>query len=183
MKTALILFAATTTAFAQQNFDFKLLDKIGVNASESTNITLDGDTLKLASNFLGDDKSSVKSLVNNLKGIYVRTWEFAKAGQYDPADLAPVRAYLKTLQWTKIVDVKEADETSEIYLQPLPNNQLGGLAIVSAEPKEVSVVFISGVLNMSDVGKLSGNLGIPDMKLDHGGKKSESSKSDSPRKD
>ena len=94
------------------------------------------------------------------------------------ADLAPLRAYLKTLQWSKIVDTKDADQTSQIYLQPLPGNKLGGLAIVSAQPKEVTVVFISGVLNMSDVGKLSGNLGIPDIQLNTDGKKSDNPKKD-----
>jgi hypothetical protein len=172
MKTALILFAAIP-AFAQQNFDFKLLDKLGANATGSTNITLEGDTLKLATSFLGDDTGSLK----NLTGVYVRSYEFAKAGQYNEADLAPLRAYLKTLQWTKVVDVKETDETSEIYVHVLPNNRLGGLAIVSAEAKEVTVVFIAGALNMSDVGKLSG-LGIPDIGLEHGGKKSDDSKKD-----
>jgi hypothetical protein len=167
MKKALILLIAAIPALAQQNFDFKSLDKLGANAKESTNITLEGDTLKLATSFLGDDKSALKSLT----GVYVRTFEFAKPGQYKEADLAPLRAYLKTLQWTKIVDSKESDETSEIYLQALPNNRLGGLAIISAEPKEVAIVFISGVMSMSDLGKLSGNLGIPNITLDHGGKK------------
>jgi hypothetical protein len=88
MRTVLILFAAVIPAFAQQNFDFKLLDKLGAKATASTNITLDGDTLKLASNFLGDDKDSVKSLVKNLKGIFIRTFEFAQPGQYDPAGLS-----------------------------------------------------------------------------------------------
>jgi hypothetical protein len=182
MKTALVLFTATLFAaaipsFAQQSFDFKSLDKLAANATGSTNITLEGDTLKLATSFLGNDKDA-PAFLKNLKGVYVRNFEFAKEGQYDPADLAPLRAYIKTLKWTKIVDVKEATETSEIYLQPLPNNQLGGLAIVSAEPTEVAVVFISGVLNMSDIGKLSGNLGIPDIKLNHDGKKSENPKKD-----
>ena len=54
MKTTLILFAATFSAFAQQSFDFKLLDKLGANAKESTNITLDGNTLKMATNLIGD---------------------------------------------------------------------------------------------------------------------------------
>jgi hypothetical protein len=177
MKTALILLAAAISALAQQKFDFKSLDKLGANATESTNITLEGDTLKLATSFLGDDSGSLK----NLTGVYVRSFEFAKTGQYNEADLAPLRAYLKTLQWPKIVDVKEADETSEIYLYPLPNNRLGGLAIVSAEPKEVTVVFISGVLNMSDIGKLGGTLGIPELPsaiLNHDGKKSGDSKKD-----
>jgi hypothetical protein len=42
----------------------------------------------------------------------------------------------------------------------------------------VTVVFISGVLNMSDLGKLSGNLGIPDIQLNNDGKKSDNSKKD-----
>lgn len=173
MKTALILLTATL-ALAQQGFDFKSLDKLGANATESTNITLEGDTLKLATSFLGDDKGPLR----NLTGVYVRSFEYAKPGQYKDADLAPLRAYIKTLQWTKIVDVKEATETSEIYLHPLPNNQLGGLAIVAAEPKEVTVVFIAGVLNMSDLGKLSGNLGIPNIELNHDGKRSDNQKKD-----
>ena len=173
MKTALLLLTAIP-AFAQQSFDFKSLDKLGVNATESTNITLEGDTLKLATSFLGDDKGPLR----NLTGVYVRSFEYAQPGQYKEADLAPLRAYIKTLKWTKIVDVKDAGETSEIYLYPLPNNQLGGLAIVSSEPKEVTVVFIAGVLNMSDLGKLSGNLGIPNIELNHDGKKSDNQKKD-----
>ena len=169
MKKALILLMAAIPAVAQQSFDFKSLDKLGANAKESTNITLEGDTLKLATSLLGDEKSFFK----NLTGVYVRSFEFVKPGQYKEADLAPLRAYLKTLQWTKIVDAKDGGETSEIYLQALPNNRLGGLAIISAEPKEVAIVFISGVMNMSDIGKLSGTLGIPDITLDHGGKKSD----------
>ena len=180
MKTASVLFTATLfaaaaiPAFAQQSFDFKSLDKLGANATESTNITLEGDTLKLAASFLGDDKGPLR----NLTGVYVRSFEFAKEKQYDPADLAPLRAYIRTLNWTKIVDVKEADGISEVYLHTLPNNQLGGLAVVTAEPKELTVVFIAGVFNLNDVGKLSGNLGIPDIKLNHAGKKS-----DNPQKD
>ncbi|HEX4277351.1 MAG TPA: DUF4252 domain-containing protein [Bryobacteraceae bacterium] len=171
MNKVLILAAAAVTAFAQQGFDFKVLDKLGANATESTNITLDGNTLKLASAFLGDDKD-VKDVVKNLKGIYIRSFEFAKSGQYKEADLAPLRAYLKSPRWNKIVDVKETDETSEIYLLPLANGQLGGLAIISAEPKELTVVFIEGVLNMDDIGKLSGNMGIPEINLPKDEKKS-----------
>jgi len=162
MKRALLLLMTAIPAFAQ-GFDIKLLDKLGANAKESTNITLEGDTLKMASNFLGNDDSSFKSLLRNLKGIYVRSFEFDKSGQYNQADLAPLRTYLKAAHWIKIVDVKEAKETSEIYLQPLPNDRLGGLAIISAESLEVTVVLINGAMNMSDIGKLSGNMGIPDL--------------------
>ncbi len=174
MKIAFLLLAAAIPALAQQKFDFKSLDTLGANAKESTNIGLEGDTLKLATSFLGDDKSAFR----NLTGVYVRAFEYAKAGQYKDADLEPVRAYIRSLQWTKIVDVKESGEKTEIYLQALPNNRLGGLAIVSAEEKEVTVVFISGSMDMADLGKLRGDLGLPDMTISHGGKKAEDQKKD-----
>jgi hypothetical protein len=164
MKSALILMVAAIPALAQQTFDFKLLDRLGANAKGSTNITLDGNMLKLAANFLGNGEDSVKSLIRGLTGVYVRSYQFDRPGQYAEADLEPLRAYLRSGQWSKIVDVKEATkEASEIYVQALPNDRLGGVVIISAESKEVSVVFISGVMNASDVAKLSGNLGIPDL--------------------
>lgn len=164
MKSAFILLAAAIPALAQQNFDFKLLDKLGANAKSSTNITLDGNLLKLAANFLGSGEDSIKSVIRGLTGVYVRSYEFDRPGQYVEADLEPLRAYLRSGQWSKVVDVKEATkEASEIYVQALPNDRLGGVVIISAESKEVSVVFISGVMNASDVAKLSGNLGIPDL--------------------
>lgn len=163
MKTVWILLASAAALLAQQSFDFKLLDKLGANATESANINLDGNTLKLASAFLGD--SDVKDVVRNLKSVYIRNYEFARPGQYKEADLAPLRAYLRSPQWSKIVDVKETDETSEIWLRPLGSDQIGGLVIISAEPREVSVVFIEGTLKMSDIARLSGNLGIPDIDL------------------
>jgi hypothetical protein len=172
MKKTLLLLAAALPAFAQQTFDFHTLDKLGAKARESTNITLDGDTLKLAGNFLNGDNAALKPVVDNLKAFYVRNFEFDKEGQYADADLEPLRAYIKTLQWNKIVDVKEDKDTSEIYIKPLPNNRIGGLAIINAEPKEVNVIYITGDLNMSDLAKLDGNFGIPDMKFLHDDKKS-----------
>jgi hypothetical protein len=165
MKKALLLLAVALPALAQQTFDFTTLDKLAARAKESTNITLDGDTLKLAANFLNDGNASLKPVVDNLKGVYVRSFEFGKDGQYTDADLEPLRAYIKTLQWSKIVDVKEDKETSEIYVKPLPNNRLGGLAIINAEPKEVHVIYITGDLSKADLARLGGNLGIPDMKF------------------
>ena len=170
MKLSWILFAAAVPAFAQQAaFDFKTLDKLGANAKDSTSINLEGDALKAAVGFLGDK-------LGNLTGVYVHSYEYAKKGQYNPQDLEPVRAYLRTLNWTKIIDSREDDEVSEIYMKPLPNGKIAGLAIVTMEPTEVTVVFISGEINLADLKNL-GNLGIPDITLDHGGKP------DAPKKD
>jgi len=160
------LFALASVASAQ-DFDFKKLDKLGDHAKSSTNVTLNSDVLKLASAFLGSDGDkdgeSLKSLVANLKAVYVREYEFDKPGQYDEADLEPLRKWLKASNWNTIVDVKEDKEYTQVYMQTPGDGKVGGLAIVSSEPTEVSVIYVDGPLNPADIRKLSGNMGIPDI--------------------
>jgi Domain of unknown function (DUF4252) len=178
MKKALFLFAAAIPALAQQNFDFKTLDKLGANAKESSNISLDGDMIKAAGGLIDGDQSekhpdSIKPLLDKLKGVYIRSFEYAQPGQYNDADLEPFRAWLQSLQWSKIIDVKGEKENTQMYFQVSSSTQSGGFAIVSAEPKEVSIILIMGNVSMSDLGKLNGKLGIPDMTITHGGKKAD----------
>ena len=70
MKKTLALLALTLSLMAQEGFDFKTLDKLGVNSTNKTNITLNGDMLKLASGFLGTgaEADNLKPLVDSLKG-------------------------------------------------------------------------------------------------------------------
>ena len=167
MKTLILLATMALPLAAQDTFDFAVLDKLGTNASSRSNITLDGDMLKLASSVLGGNKNDggdIKALVDSLHGIYIRSWEFDKEGQYNEADLGPFRDYLKQHRWSKIVDVHEKKEVSEIWTLPQDNSRIGGIAILSAEPKEATVVYINGSLKAEDIAKLSGTMGIPDIK-------------------
>jgi Domain of unknown function (DUF4252) len=166
MKNVFFALILTMPAVAQQGFDLKSLDRLGANAKNATNVTLDRNMLKLAANFLGndDDSKSVRALVRNLDSIYVRVFSFDKPGQYNESDLAPFRAYLASPKWNRIVESKSARDSSEVYVQPLPNDRIGGVAVISLEATEVTVVYIDGVMNPADVGKLSGTLGIPDIK-------------------
>jgi hypothetical protein len=160
---------AAAPLLAQQAFDFKSLDKLDAIAKNKTKVTLDGTILGFAAGFLGNtgdkDADSVASMIKALKGVYVRTYEFDKDGQYNAADVEPFRQYLKQQQWNKIVESQEGSELSEVYIQPLPNGQFGGVAIVSLEPRELTVVYINGTLSMSDLQKLQGNMGIPSIDL------------------
>ena len=167
MKNILIMALLALPLAAQDSFDFKTLDKLGTNSKNHTNITLDGDMLKLASGFLGaaggKDATDVKNLVDGLKGIYIRSWEFRRKGLYNSADLEPLHSYLKQAKWTRVVESKDEDDLSEIYLLPQSGGKLGGVAIVAAEATQVTVVYINGSLRPEDLAKLSGNMGIPDI--------------------
>jgi hypothetical protein len=157
--------AAAGLLLAQQGFDFKSLDKLDALASNRTKVTLDANLLGLAAAFLGNDgdkdSQSVRDLVKGLKGIYVRSYQFDKQGQYSPADVEPFRAYLKQQQWSNIVESVEGKDLTEVYVQTLPDGKFGGVAIVDVEPRELTVVYINGIMNMTDLQRLEGSLDLP----------------------
>jgi len=156
--------AARSTAQIQIN-----LDSLASKAKESVEITLDSSMLKMASNFLSSEKSDdakVKSLITGLKAITVRSFKFAQEGQYRPGDLQPIRAQLRAPSWSKVlgVDDKDGRRTSEIYTKT-DQGKIVGVAILSAEPKELSVVYIEGTIDLAGLANLGGNFGIPPISI------------------
>src|SRR5690349_3014092 len=138
------------------------LDKLAARATESVDVNLDAAMLQLASKFLSKDDADevrVKNLVSKLKGVYVRSFEFDKEGQYSMSDVESIRTQLKTPIWSRIVGVKGKGENSEIYLNK-QGNQIGGLVVITAEPKELTIVHIDGPINPEDLSELQGHMGI-----------------------
>ncbi len=170
MKKLLLNIAIGGLAFAgicmAEEFKIPDLEKLAQHAKETVDVTLDQSMLQLASGFLSKDdpdQVQVKQLVSKLKGIYVRSYEFAKEGEYSQSDADAVRSQLKQPGWSRIVGVKSVDgEKTEIYVQKV-GDHFGGLVVLALEPKEFTVVHIDGPINPEDINKLSGHLGIPDI--------------------
>ena len=142
------------------------LDKLAARATESVDVTLDASMLELASKFLSKDdpdEAQVKKLVSKLKGVYVRSFEFDKEGQYSLSDLESVRRQLKAPIWSRIVGVKSLKgENSEVYLQK-DGSKIGGLVVIAAEPKELTIVHIDGPIDPEELSQLGGHMGIPNI--------------------
>jgi hypothetical protein len=154
-----------------QNFDWKSLDRFAAKATDTVDINLEGSLLKLAAMFLSDDKpdeARIRRLVAGLSGIHVKTFEFAKDGEYAASDLDSIRGQWKSGGWSRIVSTssKGDDETSEIFLRIGGKDQLGGLAILSASRREFSVIQILGSIKIEDLKDLAGNFGIPKIELE-----------------
>lgn len=150
-------------AYAQQ---FKLnLDQLAAKASDSVDIALNGATLQFAAKFLDSkdpDEAKVKKLISSLEGIYIKTFEFKKAGEWKEEDLEAIRKQLKTPEWSKIVGVKSSQdgETAEIYVRN-EDKKITGVAILAAEPKELTVVNIVGPVDLDSLADIGGHFGIP----------------------
>jgi hypothetical protein len=139
------------------------LDRLAERAKESVDVTLDSSMLQLASGFLSNnpDDRQVKKLVSKLKGIYVRSFEFDKEGQYSMSDVEAIRSQLKAPGWSRIVGVRSAKgENSEVYLKKT-GNAIDGLVVIDAEPKELTLVHIDGPINPEELSELGGHMGIP----------------------
>jgi Domain of unknown function (DUF4252) len=141
------------------------LERLSAKASEVVDVTLDSNLLQLASRFLSDkdaDDAKVKKLIVGLKGIYVRSFEFEKAGEYQDSDVEPVRAQLRNPTWSRIVGVRsqKAGQNAEVYIKT-ENGKIGGLVVLSTEPKELTIVSIEGSIDPDQLSELGGHFGIP----------------------
>jgi hypothetical protein len=165
IKNVLLAWAVLTPLGAQAIKLPSSLDRLSAKASEVVDVTMDANLLQLASRFLSDkdaDDAKVKKLVGGLKGIYVRSFEFEKAGEYQDSDIEPIRAQLRSPAWSRIVGVRslKSGQNSEVYLKT-ENNKIGGLAILVTEPKELTIVSIEGTIDPDQLNELGGHFGIP----------------------
>jgi hypothetical protein len=168
-RLLIFLFALAPAMVCGQSVKLDTLDKLADKASDSVTVSLDGNLLQLASRFLSNDdpdQAQIKKLVASLKGVYVRNFTFEKAGEYQASDLEPIRSQLKDPKWKKIVEVRGHDN-AEVSLRQENEHVISGLAVIVAEAKELTVVYIDGPIDMDGLSKLAGNFGIPE---DIGGK-------------
>ncbi len=171
MKLAGWLMAALLAVGAAQAQQVKWnFDKLAARASDTVDVSLDGALLRFATKFLSDDdkdEAKVKKLVGGLKGIYVKSFEFKKPGEYTPADVESFRAPLHTPDWQRIVGTHSNDqgETVEVYIRNDAKG-IGGLAIIATEPKQLTLVNIVGVIDLDSLSELGGHFGIPDVEVD-----------------
>jgi len=163
-RIAIFVLLAGTIAFGQEIKMPVNLDKLAAKASETTEVTLNGRTLQLAPKFMNDEgDEEARNIVKKLKGIYVRSFEFDKPGEYSEADIESLRSQLKSPIWEKVVNVhsKREGENAEIYFKTDSTDQIAGLVVIAADPKELTIVHIDGPLDPGDLEKLGGDFGVP----------------------
>lgn len=138
--------------------------ELAAHASNVTEVTLGKNMLAFAAKFMnGDNKNDVatRRLIEGLDGIYVRDYEFEKPGEYSMVDINKLRQYFQTPEWTPIVherDVKSGESTD--VMMKMINGESRGMFVLSAEPKELSIVMILGPIRMDELGQLKGLGGL-----------------------
>jgi hypothetical protein len=161
---ALLLIAPA--AARAQRLQLDHLDRLAAVAGETVNITIDPDMLKMAGGLLGGGRQNdgLAAMLDDLQGIYIRSFEFEQEHAYAQADVDVVRKQLAAPGWSRLLEIdgKQQGEQVQIYSWR-EGNESGGLAIVVAEPKELTVVNIVGKIDLARLGALQGQFGIPQL--------------------
>ena len=137
---------------------------LSAHAANVTEVTLGKNMLAFAAKFMNGkdhDEAGVRQLIEGLDGIYVRDYEFDKEGEYSMDEIEKLRQVFATPEWSPMVHSRERNgaETSDILLK-LVNGEPQGIFILSAEPKELSIVLILGPIRLDQLGELKGISGL-----------------------
>lgn len=152
-----------------QQLQLPEMAQLSTGAIDVVDVSVDQALLGLAASFMsnGTDDKEVKSLIASLKGIYVKSFTYGKDGAYDPAVLDSVRRQLSGGQWSRLLAAKSSAEGSDTAIYLWRNgDKPGGLAVLSASPREVTLVNIIGTIDLEQLRSLQGKFGVPDLKMD-----------------
>lgn len=166
LTIALSVAVAVPASAQKLNLDFPgLADK----ADEVVDVTLDASMLRMAAKFLSGhdrDERNVREIIQTLNGIYVRSYEFAHEGEYDRGLVDRVKAQLGPT-WKPFVQVRSKTKENVYIYADTRGDKIMGLVVISAEPREFTVVNIDGAIDPERLADLEGEFGIPNVSREH----------------
>jgi hypothetical protein len=146
------------------------LSQLSKKASDTVDISLDTTLLGIASQFMSDrdgQERTIKELLQSLKAVYVRSFEFDADEAYTNADVEAVRRQLSAPGWNRLVGVRSRRDRADVDVYVwMDGNKPGGLAILAAEPRELTIVNIIGSIDLEKLRSLEGAFGIPHLDLE-----------------
>jgi hypothetical protein len=142
------------------------LSALSKKATQSVDISLDPSLLRLAGGAINSDSgangAAVNDLIQGIRGIYVRSYTFDKPGEYSKADVRALQAQLLAPGWQAVVSTHDLKQGSnvDIYLRR-SGNRTDGVAIIAAEPRQLTIVNIVGSIDLAKLAQLQGRFGVP----------------------
>jgi hypothetical protein len=137
--TLVILICAAISAAAQNpKIQIENLDRLFSEASETVDVTVDGTLLQVAARFLNankPDEAKVRELLAQLKGVYVKSFEFDRDGAYSTADVDAIRSQLSGPGWSNIATVRSRRSGNNVDVHMmLDGGLISGVAVLVVDP-------------------------------------------------
>ena len=157
VATVMAALASVPVSAQNLNLDFSALAS---KAKAKNEVTLDSGALQMLQQVGAlankDDKGKgdagdLGKMLSGIQGVAIRNYEFAKAGEYSDRDLDPLRGQVGSGSgWSRIVNVKEEGESTEIYVHS-QDGKPNGMLVIAAEAQELTVVHITGSMQLAQL--------------------------------
>jgi len=158
---ALLLPMAASAADPELKLpDFSSLRK---NAVDFTDITIDGMLLRIAKKFAEDDEDEeAMRILNDIKSVRVRAFEFDSDDAYSSADVEAVRKQLAAPGWSMVVQQRSREQNSnvDVYMN-MDGDKILGIAVIESEPRSFTIINVVGNIDFAKLTKMAGGLGVP----------------------
>jgi hypothetical protein len=164
---AVFAFSAVIVADAQDaRLRFERLNGLETRARDVIEVNIEGKLLDLARRVMAKSKDpnaqKAALAIKDLKGIYVRVYNFENENEYNPSDVDEIRAQLNAPGWERLANVRSKRNNQKVDVFTMFTGDLmSGVAIVVSESKSIAVVNVIGPIDIDLLAELGGKLNIP----------------------
>ena len=150
---------------------FEKLNGLETRARDVVEVNIEGKLLDLARRVMTKSKEpdaqKVSQAIKDLKGIYVRVYNFENENEYNPADIDEIRAQLSAPGWERLANVrsKKNNQRVDVYTM-FTGDVMSGVAVVISESKSIALVNVIGPIDIDLLAEMSGKLNIPRIEIE-----------------
>ena len=161
------------TANAQDaRLRFEKLNGLETKARDVVEVNIEGKMLDLARRMMlkskDADAQKVSEAIKDLKGIYVRVYNFENENEYNIADVEEIRAQLNAPGWEKLANVRSKKNNQKVDVYTMfSGNVMNGLAVVVSDSKSIALVNVIGPIDIDLLMELSGKMNIPKIDIEN----------------
>jgi uncharacterized protein DUF4252 len=144
--------------------ELSAFDHLKEHASSSVDVSLGSWPLGLAAGVL--DKSDptdaeFEHLLRGLKGVYIRSYEFAAADSYPQADVDALRAQLAGDGWNQLAQIRTRHESGNVDVYVcMSHDKISGLALIASDRRRFTIINVVGSLDPHKLGALGAHFGL-----------------------
>ncbi len=151
---------------------FEKLNGLETRARDVIEVNIEGKLLDLGRRAMAKSKDpnaqKVAEAIKDLKGIYVRVYNFENENEYNIADVDEIRAQLTAPGWERLANVRSKKNNQKVDVFTMfTGDIMSGVAVVLSESKSIVVVNIIGPIDIELLAELGGKLNIPRMDIEN----------------
>jgi hypothetical protein len=174
-KIALLLAVFVLSGIAANAQDarlrFEKLNGLETRARDVVEVNIEGKLLDLARRVMLKSKDAnaqkVSEAIKDLKGIYVRVYNFENENEYNVADVDEIRAQLNAPGWERLANVRSKKNNQKVDVYTMfTGDVMSGVAVIVSESKSIALVNVIGPIDIDLLMELSGKMNIPKIEIE-----------------